>query len=118
MVEEPGRDVELGKVSKQAVANWRIRYDHFPRPVQTLQSGPVWERETVEAWVKRNPASPGSRFFSYGEYLHDGGLEIQADGTLRFFLEDATAGMQNLTGVPGFSATSGFMRHSCPGLKE
>jgi len=73
---------------------------------------------TVEAWVKRNPASPGSRFFSYGEYLHDGGLEIQADGTLRFFLEDATAGMQNLTGVPGFSATSGFMRHSCPGLKE
>lgn len=43
---------ELGKVSKQAVANWRIRYDHFPRPVQTLQSGPVWERETVDDWVK------------------------------------------------------------------
>ncbi len=43
---------EIGKVSKQAVANWRIRYDHFPRPVQTLQSGPVWQRETVAGWVK------------------------------------------------------------------
>jgi len=43
---------ELAKVSKQAVTNWRIRYDDFPRPVQTLQSGPVWARETVEAWVK------------------------------------------------------------------
>src|SRR5207247_4540170 len=43
---------ELAKVSKQAVTNWRIRYDDFPRPVQTPQSGPVWARETVEAWVK------------------------------------------------------------------
>jgi chromosome partitioning protein len=43
---------ELGKVSKQAVTNWRVRYDHFPRPVQTLQSGPVWEREAVMNWVK------------------------------------------------------------------
>jgi chromosome partitioning protein len=40
------------RVSKQAVANWRHRYDDFPRPIQQLQSGPVWNRETVEAWVK------------------------------------------------------------------
>jgi chromosome partitioning protein len=39
-------------VSKQAVTNWRMRYDHFPRPIQNLQSGPVWEREKVQAWVK------------------------------------------------------------------
>jgi chromosome partitioning protein len=42
----------LAGVSKQAVANWRTRYDHFPRPVQTLQSGPVWDREKIDTWVK------------------------------------------------------------------
>lgn len=39
-------------VTKQAVGNWRMRYDHFPRPLQNLQSGPVWEREKIEGWVK------------------------------------------------------------------
>ena len=43
---------ELAGVSKQAVSNWRARYDHFPRPAQTLQSGPVWQREKVASWVK------------------------------------------------------------------
>jgi chromosome partitioning protein len=42
----------LAAVSKQAVTNWRMRYDHFPRPIQNLQSGPVWEREKVQSWVK------------------------------------------------------------------
>jgi len=44
---------EFSNVSKQAVVNWRIRYDHFPQPIKTLQSGPVWNRETVEEWVKK-----------------------------------------------------------------
>jgi chromosome partitioning protein len=43
---------DLAGVTKQAVSNWRMRYDHFPRPIQDLQSGPVWDREKVEAWVK------------------------------------------------------------------
>jgi len=43
---------DFAKVSKQAVTNWRARYDNFPHPIQNLQSGPVWERERVEAWVK------------------------------------------------------------------
>lgn len=43
---------ELAKVTKQAVSNWRLRYDHFPRPIQDLQSGPVWDREQVADWVK------------------------------------------------------------------
>jgi len=43
---------EIAAVSKQAVANWRLRYDHFPKPLQQLQSGPVWSREAIEAWVK------------------------------------------------------------------
>lgn len=43
---------DLAKVSRQAVGNWRQRYDHFPKPLQQLQGGPVWDRETIEAWVK------------------------------------------------------------------
>jgi chromosome partitioning protein len=43
---------DLAGVSKQAVSNWRLRYDHFPRPLQNLQSGPVWDREKISAWVK------------------------------------------------------------------
>jgi len=39
-------------VTKQAVANWRIRYDDFPRPSQTLQSGPVWDAEIIQEWLK------------------------------------------------------------------
>jgi chromosome partitioning protein len=42
----------LANVTKQAVNNWRMRYDHFPRPIKTLQSGPVWDREKVDAWIK------------------------------------------------------------------
>jgi chromosome partitioning protein len=43
---------EFAKISRQVVSNWRQRYDHFPRPVKSLQSGPVWDREVVEAWVR------------------------------------------------------------------
>jgi chromosome partitioning protein len=42
----------IANTSKQAVSNWRLRYDHFPKPLQSLQSGPVWSREVVAAWVK------------------------------------------------------------------
>ena len=44
---------DLANVTKQAVGNWRLRYDQFPRPIQHLQSGPVWDREQVADWVKR-----------------------------------------------------------------
>ncbi len=43
---------EIAGVTKQAVSNWRLRYDHFPRPLQDLQSGPVWDREQITEWVK------------------------------------------------------------------
>lgn len=42
----------LADVTKQAVSNWRMRYNNFPRPLQNLQSGPVWEREKIEGWIK------------------------------------------------------------------
>jgi chromosome partitioning protein len=43
---------ELAMVSRQVVSNWRQRYDHFPKPIKTLQSGPVWDSEAVNEWVK------------------------------------------------------------------
>jgi chromosome partitioning protein len=43
---------EFAKVTRQVVNNWRHRYDTFPRPIKSLQSGPVWDRESVEAWVR------------------------------------------------------------------
>lgn len=46
----------LAKVSKQTVSNWRLRYDSFPRPAQDSQSGPMWERDTIEAWIKSRPS--------------------------------------------------------------
>jgi chromosome partitioning protein len=49
---------ELAKVSRQLVNNWRVRYEGFPRPVRTLQSGPVWDREAVGAWLKTFKGEP------------------------------------------------------------
>jgi len=39
-------------VTKQAVSNWRQRFDDFPKPVQTLQAGPVWDVEVISEWLK------------------------------------------------------------------
>jgi chromosome partitioning protein len=44
---------EMANVTRQAVANWRLRYDDFPKPVQTLQSGPVWDREVMGQWCRQ-----------------------------------------------------------------
>lgn len=43
---------ELAKVSRQVVSNWRQRYEQFPRPIKTLQSGPVWDREAFDTWFR------------------------------------------------------------------
>lgn len=42
----------LGGVSKQVVSNWRRRYDDFPKPFQNLESGPVWNTEAIQNWLK------------------------------------------------------------------
>ncbi len=38
-------------VTRQAVTNWRVRYDDFARPAETLQHGSVWDAEVVKAWL-------------------------------------------------------------------
>jgi chromosome partitioning protein len=44
---------EIAGVSKQAVANWRVRSSDFPQPIATLASGPVFRRAQVRAWLRK-----------------------------------------------------------------
>lgn len=44
---------EIAHVSKQAVANWRVRSSDFPQPIATLASGPVFRRSQVRAWLRK-----------------------------------------------------------------
>ena len=44
---------EIANVSKQAVANWRVRSSDFPQPIATLASGPVFRRSQVRAWLRK-----------------------------------------------------------------
>ncbi|MFZ4596346.1 MAG: AAA family ATPase [Verrucomicrobiaceae bacterium] len=43
----------LAEVTKQVVSNWRRRYDGFPKAIQNLESGPVWNKEAIESWLKQ-----------------------------------------------------------------
>ena len=44
---------EMAKVSRQAVANWRVRAVDFPEPIAELKSGPVFRRSQVRSWLRR-----------------------------------------------------------------
>jgi len=44
---------KLAKVSRAAVANWRVRYSDFPLPIVELGAGPVFRRDQVLSWLKR-----------------------------------------------------------------
>jgi chromosome partitioning protein len=44
----------MANVSKQAVANWRVRVSDFPRPVVELASGPIFRKSHIRAWLRRN----------------------------------------------------------------
>ncbi|HVV40382.1 MAG TPA: ParA family protein [Nitrobacter sp.] len=40
-------------INKQVVSNWRARKVGFPSPMAELKSGPVWRREDIVKWAKR-----------------------------------------------------------------
>lgn len=48
---------EFAGVTRQAVANWRVRHSGFPAPIAVLQNGPVWKREDVLLWLKRKDSN-------------------------------------------------------------
>jgi chromosome partitioning protein len=54
---------ELAKVSRQAVANWRVRFPDFPPPVAELRAGPVFRAGQIRAWLRRRKV-PMARVFS------------------------------------------------------
>jgi chromosome partitioning protein len=48
----------MAEVTKQAVSNWQQRHDSFPKPIQRLQTGPVWDKEVVARWIKNHKGDP------------------------------------------------------------
>jgi len=46
-----GEIAEIAGVSRQAVANWRVRAADFPAPVTELGSGPIFRRSQIRTWL-------------------------------------------------------------------
>lgn len=51
---------ELASVTSAAVANWRNRHTDFPRPVEEVGSGPLFNSDEVVQWLerRRKPVKP------------------------------------------------------------
>jgi chromosome partitioning protein len=45
---------EMAGVSRQAVANWRVRASDFPKPIRELAAGPLFRRSHVRVWLRRH----------------------------------------------------------------
>jgi chromosome partitioning protein len=54
---------DMAKVSRQAVANWRVRMADFPKPIVDLASGPVFRRSHVRTWLRKRKI-PMAHIFS------------------------------------------------------
>ena len=50
---------ELAGVGASAVVNWRKRYPDFPLPIAELRSGPVFDKEHVQRWLRRRRTKVG-----------------------------------------------------------
>lgn len=49
-----GEIAQMAGVSRQAVANWRVRVSDFPAPITELASGPVFHRSHIRSWLRKN----------------------------------------------------------------
>lgn len=58
---------ETGKpATAQAVSNWRARNpDTFPKPVQDLKAGPVWDEHAIRQWLMDNEKMPPPMVISF-----------------------------------------------------
>gem|GEM_PF-253149 len=45
---------EFAGVTRQAILNWRQRFEDFPRPLAELKSGPVWSLDSVLEWANNH----------------------------------------------------------------
>ncbi|HKT82784.1 MAG TPA: type I restriction-modification system subunit M N-terminal domain-containing protein, partial [Solirubrobacterales bacterium] len=41
----------LAGVNRSAVANWRDRHPDFPKPISSPESGPLYDRAEIKAWL-------------------------------------------------------------------
>ena len=44
---------DMARVSRQAVANWRVRFSNFPQPVADLKAGPIFRKSQIRAWLRK-----------------------------------------------------------------
>jgi len=44
----------LAGVSPAAVSNWRKRFPDFPRPVETLRAGPIFDSHQIRRWLRKH----------------------------------------------------------------
>jgi chromosome partitioning protein len=44
---------DIAGVSRQAVANWRVRFADFPKPHTELKAGPVFRTRQIKAWLRK-----------------------------------------------------------------
>ncbi|MHB8589378.1 MAG: N-6 DNA methylase [Candidatus Dormibacteraceae bacterium] len=62
----------LAGVNRSAVSNWRERYVDFPKPVSMPDSGPLYDRSEVKAWLaNRRPDALRPRAIPAAENFQD-----------------------------------------------
>lgn len=83
----------IANTTKQAVNNWRKRYITFPKPVQTLKSGPVWSRDQIEAWMKTIEADDKAKKIK---------IKPEAEKSLENWLWDAACAIRGAQDAPKF----------------
>lgn len=44
---------DMAHVSRQAVANWRVRFSNFPAPVADLKAGPIFRKSQIRGWLRK-----------------------------------------------------------------
>jgi len=67
---------QLAGVSPQAISNWLVRKQDFPKPMASLASGPVWDAQIIKTWLKPQTVStttieqdqPMTKFITGHEY--------------------------------------------------
>ena len=72
---------KLAKVSRQVVRNWLIRESSFPKPVEQLACGQIWDLQVVMNWLaakgKLHRASPATvPFRPWKTYAHSDLVEF------------------------------------------
>src|SRR5207253_1098456 len=84
---------KIANSTKQAVNNWRKRYQTFPEPVQKLNSGPLWSRTQIEEWIKTIDTNEGKKKPK---------IKPEAEKSLENWLWDAACAIRGAQDAPKF----------------